>query len=143
MSTVKEAVFSSYSDFKSSDLAPNLKKLVQYGLGHPLQLVACATFVCFALFPILAFVGFALSTLLVTLLAALIWESFLLVCAVIGLAIALFVALTMAGCCTGLATLVYFSFLLLKSPLKWFKEGRSLRSDSGKDKESFTIMKED
>ena len=147
MSSFKESLYTSYSGIKSSDVRTNFKQYAQYGLSHPLQFVALTSFVCFAVLPVLGFIGFALGTVFITLLAAVIWELFLIACAIVGLAVALCIALSMAGCCTGLATLAYFSLLALKSPFKWLQDGHPLHSARSKrstdDDEDHTIIKDD
>lgn len=120
LSHLKETVSSRYSEMMStSDVPSNLKQLLQYGVSHPLMFVAGTSFICFAVFPTLAFAGFVLGTFFVTLFSALVWELFLIVCAIVGLAIALTVAVMLAGCCTGVATIIYFSLITLRSSLHW------------------------
>lgn len=113
------------SSFSGDRMSSRFKELVQYGAEHPLRLFAGGSFLCFAVFPILAFISFALGTLLFTMIAAIVWQGFLVLCGVIGLAVALAAALTMAGCCTGAATLVYFAFVSLQSSVHLVKGAKT------------------
>ena len=58
-------------------------------------------------------------------IAAVVWQGFLILCGVIGLTVALAAALTMAGCCTGAATLVYFAFVSLQSSVHLVKGAKT------------------
>ena len=79
-------------------------------------------------------------TLLVTLVAAILWEGFLVLCGVIGLAVALAAALTMAGCCTGAATLVYFMIVTLYSSGQKIKSKTRLRNVGSKTESTETAF---
>lgn len=126
--------------FSPDTMSSSFNELVQYGASHPLKLFAGASFLCFALFPVLAFLSFALVTLLVTLVAAILWEGFLVLCGVIGLAVALAAALTMAGCCTGAATLVYFMIVTLYSSGQKIKSKTRLRNVGSKTESAETAF---
>lgn len=118
-SHLKQTVYSSYSGVNSTDMMSSMRQILQYGTTRPLLFVAGTSFVCFALLPVLAFLGFALGTLVFTLIAALAWEIFLIICGSIVLAMALAVALTLAGCCTGIASIIYISLTTLHSSFQW------------------------
>ena len=141
MSQFKESIYSRYSGLKSDDVISSVKSFLQYGIDHPLQFIAGTTFTCFAVIPVLTFIGFALGTLCVTVIAAIAWQFFLILCAIIGLAIALCVAITLAGCCTGLATILYCIFLSIKSSLLRISSLRTHGESSTPEK--LTIAKED
>jgi hypothetical protein len=139
--SIKEKLYSSCCEMSSK----SAKDLFDYGANHPLQTVAGASFLCFSLIPILFFLGFVFGTVLVTIMVAVVWESFLITCGIMGLTVALTITVTMAGCCTGLATLIYFTILVVQSPLKWLAHRQSpppskfIKFDEG----SSTIEKED
>lgn len=93
------------------------KKLKQYAMANPLKFVAISTFTACSFIPILAFLCFAVGTLIATIIAGVLWELFVLFLGVLALAAVLSVVICLSTCITAAAAVVYGFLQVTKTSL--------------------------
>ena len=86
-------------------------------MANPLKFVAISTLAACSSIPIIAFLCFAVGTLIATVIAGVIWEMLLLFLGILGLAAALSVALCLSMCVTAAAAVVYAFLQVTKTSL--------------------------
>lgn len=96
---------------------PRWNKLVLYAKENPVKFVAVGSFCVLGAIPLLAFLAYGVSTLIATIVGAIIVELFLLAVGITGLAFILFFATCIAVCATSVFAAVYFSYRAASSTL--------------------------
>ena len=96
-----------------SQLFSRIKTLWKYGLEHPVISVACVSFVAVSAVPIFLFLTFTAITIILTTIGAIVWESFLVICGLLLLTVALSVAICVAVCCSSGVLVIYQVLLAL------------------------------
>lgn len=138
-----------------SQLFSRMTALWKYGLEHPILSAATLSFVAVSAVPIVIFLTFTAITIILTTLGAIVWESFLVICGLILLAVALSAAVCVATCCS---TGVFIIYQILSTMGLWnrFSGGVSrkvnelnwgtalnLSKSQGEEDENTTISKDD